>query len=155
MKTRNLIKEFLMLRRFAMVGVSRDPNQFSRRLFRELIRRGYDVIPVNPNAQEIDGKRCYARVQDITPRVTSALLITARERAVSALRDCAEAGVTLVWLYGVSGPKAISREALKICQDYGIGVVPGYCPYMFMPMTAVLHRVHGFAWKLFHRNMNV
>lgn len=137
-----------MLRRFAMVGVSRDPEQFSRKLFRELIRRGYDVVPVNPHVRELDGRRCYARLQDITPRVTSALLMTSRARTEGILRDCADAGVTLVWIYGISGPRDVSRDALKICQDFGIGVVPGYCPYMFMPMTAFYHRLHGIVSKL-------
>ena len=42
--------EFLAQRRIALVGVSRNPRDLSRTLFRELRRRGYDVVPVNPDA---------------------------------------------------------------------------------------------------------
>lgn len=148
MKPRDLISEFLSVKRFAMVGVSRDRSEFSRKLFSEFRERGYDVIPVNPGADEIDGVRCSAHVCDISPRVTAALLMTSRSATEDVLRECADAGVTLVWIYGISGEKDISPAARKICQEYGIELVPGYCPYMFMPMTALFHRIHGFAQRL-------
>jgi len=40
--------DFLAQRRIALVGVSRDPRDLSRALFRELRGRGYDVVPVHP-----------------------------------------------------------------------------------------------------------
>lgn len=148
MRIGNLITEFLTQKRFAMVGVSRNPRDFSRRLMREFLRRGYDVIPVNPKANEVEGNRCFASIRDIRPPVTTALLMTSRAATEQVLRECADAGVTLVWIYGISGAKDISPAALRVCEDYGIGVVPGYCPYMFMPVTAFFHRLHGFALKL-------
>jgi predicted CoA-binding protein len=145
---RHLINEFLKVKRFAMVGVSHDPEDFSRRLYDELSRRGYDVVPVNPLAEHIDGKPCLARVQDIRPPVTSALLMTPHAATNQVLRDCADAGITLVWIYGISGVKNVSESALNICAETGIKVVSGYCPFMFFHGTAFFHRLHGFALKL-------
>ncbi|PYX41387.1 MAG: CoA-binding protein, partial [Acidobacteria bacterium] len=56
MTTIHDVQDFLALRRIAMVGVSRDPEDFSRKLFREMCDRGYDMVPVNLVAEEIDGK---------------------------------------------------------------------------------------------------
>ena len=145
---RHLINEFLTVRRFAMVGVSHDPKDFSRRLYTELCRRGYDVVPVNPFAGHIDGKPCLARVQDIRPPVTSALLMTSRSVTDHVLHDCADGGITLVWIYGISGVGSVSPSALRICEENGIKVVTGYCPYMFFHETQFFHRLHGFALKL-------
>jgi predicted CoA-binding protein len=145
---RHLVNEFLTIKRFAMVGVSRDPKDFSRRLYDELCRRGYDVVPVNPFVGHIDGKPCLPRVQDIRPPVTSALLMTSHATTDQVLRDCADAGITLVWIYGISGVKSVSQSALKICDETGIKVVSGYCPFMFFHSTAFLHRLHGFVLKL-------
>ena len=69
------IQDFLAQKRIAMVGISRDPANFSVKLFEELCRRGYDVVPVNPNTAEVQGRRCFARVQDIRPPVEAVLLI--------------------------------------------------------------------------------
>jgi predicted CoA-binding protein len=145
---RHLINEFLAVKRFAMVGVSRDEKEFSRKLYHELWRRGYDIVPVNPFVGHIDGKPCLARVQDIRPPVTSALLMTSQSITDKVLRDCADAGITLVWIYGISGVKNVSQSALKICDETGMKVVSGYCPFMFFHGTAFFHRLHGFVLKL-------
>ena len=63
------IEDFLAQKRIAMAGISRDPANFSVKLFEELCRRGYDVVPVNPNTSEVQGRPWFARVQDIQPPV--------------------------------------------------------------------------------------
>lgn len=148
MKSLHLIHEFLRQNRFAMVGVSRDPRDFSRMLFREFVGRGYEVLPVNPRAAEIEGKKCYATLADVQPRVSSALLMTPSSITKDVLERCGNAGVTLVWVYGISGAKEIDPKALQYCDDHGIQIVPGYCPFMFLSETAFFHRLHGWVWKM-------
>jgi len=149
MKTSSLVHEFLGQKRFAMIGVSRNPKAFSRILFKEFVHRGYEVVPINKQAQDIEGRRCYVRIGDVKPAVSSALLMTPRETADEILKDCVDAGVTLVWIYGISGAKDVDPGAIKVCSKYGIRVVPGLCPFMFMPAPAFYHRLHGFVWKVF------
>jgi predicted CoA-binding protein len=87
-----LANEFLAERRLAVVGVSHHPQDFSRGLFRELLRRGYDVVPVNPARGEIEGLPCAARVQDVSPPVVGVLVMTRPEVTEQVVRDCVEAG---------------------------------------------------------------
>ena len=68
------IEDFLAQKRIAIVGISREPRSDSVVMSKELCRRGYDVIPVNPNLQEALGHRCFARVQDIQSPVQAALM---------------------------------------------------------------------------------
>jgi predicted CoA-binding protein len=65
--TLEIIEDFLAQKRIAMMGISRDSASDSARLFEELCRRGYDVVAVNPNPARVQGRRCFARVQDIQP----------------------------------------------------------------------------------------
>ena len=44
MTSRKDIDDFFALKRFLVVGVSRNPKDFSRTLFRELRARGYDAV---------------------------------------------------------------------------------------------------------------
>lgn len=143
------IQQFLAESRFAMIGASRNPKDFSARLLAEFVNRGYAVVPVNPATQEISEQRSYARIQDVQPPVRAALVMTPRSLDVDILRDCAQANVRLVWLYGVSGPKEISRQALEFCEATGIDVIAGYCPYMFLPKAAFFHRMHGGFARVF------
>ena len=141
------INDFLGIKRVAMVGLSRDPKNFSGMLFNELCRRGYEVIPVNPKASTVLGRPCFARVQDIQPPVEAALLMTSPEVTESVVSDCAQAGVRRIWMYRAGGKGAVSPQAVAFCKERGIEVVPGECPFMFFANNG-LHRVHGWVRKI-------
>jgi predicted CoA-binding protein len=142
------IEDFLAQKRIAMAGISRDPASFSVKLFEELCRRGYDVVPVNPNTAEVQGRRCFARVQEIQPPVEAVLLMTSPEATETVVNDCAEAGIRRVWMYRAGGKGAVSPKAIEFCHERGIQVVPGQCPFMFLPDAEAGHRLHGFIRKI-------
>jgi predicted CoA-binding protein len=148
MTTQAQIRNFLGRKRLAVVGVSRNSGDFTRSLFQELLRRQYDVVPVNPDATAIDGLRCYAHVQDIAPPVEGALLMTSPAATEQVVRDCAAAGIRNIWMYRGTGVGAVSPGALTFCEAEGMQVVAGECPFMFLPETPWFHRFHGFCRKL-------
>lgn len=143
-----MIEDFLGQKRIAMVGVSRDHKHFSVALFDELCRRGYDIVPVNPNTPSINGHQCFAHVRDIQPPVRSALLMTSPEVTEAVVADCFTAGITQVWMYRAGGKGAVSTKAVEFCRAKGMEVIPGQCPFMFLPGTAGVHRFHGFIRKI-------
>jgi len=51
-----MIEDFLAQKRIAMIGISRNPRDFSAALFEEFRKRGYDVVPLNPNVPEVLGQ---------------------------------------------------------------------------------------------------
>jgi hypothetical protein len=148
MTTQAQIHDFLGRKRLAVIGVSRNPTDFTRSLFQELRRRQYDVVPVNPDATEVDGLRCYAHVEEIAPPVEGALLLTNPAVTEQVVRDCAAAGIRNIWMYRATGAGAVSPGALTFCEAERMSVVAGECPFMFLPETAWFHRLHGFCRKL-------
>ncbi|HEV2470346.1 MAG TPA: CoA-binding protein [Candidatus Sulfotelmatobacter sp.] len=142
------IEDFLAHKRFAMVGISREAKDFSVSLFEELCRRGYDVVPVNPNTPNVLGKSCCARVQDIQPPVEAALLMTSPAHTEAVVADCAAAGIRKIWMYRAAGAGAVSEKAVEFCRAHGMEVIPGECPFMFLPHAGGVHRLHGFFRKI-------
>ncbi len=144
------VDAFWQLKRLAVVGVSRDPKHFSNTIWQELRQRRYEAVPVNPNATELDGERCYARVQDIQPPVDGVVIMTPASATADVVRDCAEAGVTHVWMHkgAGGGAGAVDPQAVAFCEEHGISVVPGFCPYMFLPGTPFFHGFHAFFKKV-------
>jgi predicted CoA-binding protein len=80
------VEDFLSQKRIAMIGVSRNPKDFSAALFEGLRKRGYEMVPVNPKISEVMDQPCYARVQDIQPPVFS----NRRSRCAEVPRICAQ-----------------------------------------------------------------
>lgn len=147
-----IIEDFLAQKRIALAGISRNSASDSRRLFEELRERGYDVVPVTPNAAELEGQRCFRRVQDIEPPVQGVLVMTSPEVAETVVNDCVEAGIRRIWLYrGATGEGSVSERALAVCKERAIAVVAGQCPFMFLPGSAGVHRFHGFVRKIIGR----
>ena len=142
------IQDFLALHRIAMVGVSRDAKDFSRTLFREMCNRGYDMVPVNLLASEIEGRDCFQSLRAAKDPVEGVVVMTPANEALRVVEDCAGAGIRNVWLYRAGGHGAVSTEAIDFCRQNGIRVVEGHCPYMFLPATSFPHRVHGFLMKI-------
>ncbi len=137
-------REFLSHKRIALVGVSRDERDFSRMVYRELRQRGYDLAPVNPGMKELEGRPCFARLQDVTPPAEGALLFTPPSRTAQAVRDCLDARIPRVWMHRGVGAGAADPEAIAFCEAHGISVVAGLCPFMALPGAGLGHRLHGF-----------
>lgn len=137
-------REFLALKRIALVGISREERDFSRGIYRELLRRGYDVVPVSPALKEVEGRPCHARIQEVRPPPEVALLLTPPGVSERVVEDCAQAGVRRVWMHRGAGPGAVSPKAVAFCQANGIEVAAGVCPFMVLPGGAWPHRLHAF-----------
>lgn len=138
-------RAFLAAKRIAVVGLSRNEKDFSRMVLRELVRREHDVVPVHPEMKEAEGRRCYARIQDVSPPPEVALLMTAPAVTERVVRDCAEAGVRRVWMHrGAGGAGAASEAAIAFCRENGIRVVRDLCPFMAFEGAGLPHRIHGF-----------
>jgi uncharacterized protein len=146
--SRSEITEFLSHRRVALVGVSRNSQEFGNRLYHDMRKLGYDALAVNPSAETIDGDRCYARVQDIEPGVETALLLTAPGLNEQVVADCAAAGIKQVWFYGVGDRSAENTQAIALCREHGIAVIPGYCPYMYLQGAPFFHGMHSFVARM-------
>ena len=142
--TRGEIGQFLAAKRIAVIGVSRKPKEYSRLLFQELLKHGYDVIPVNPAATEIDGKVCFGSVADISPAPERAVIILPEEKTERAVLDCAEAGIRDMWLYPISS----NAPAIHLAEQKGLRVIAGYCLLMFLPRPSLVHKLHGGILKL-------
>ena len=99
-------------------------------LFREFLVRGYQAVPVNPDANEIDGQPCFARLEEIQPPVDEVLFRMAPAVTELLVRDCAGAGIRRVWRFRGADQGAASRDAIDFCESHGIGVIPGGVPFL-------------------------
>jgi uncharacterized protein len=81
---------------------------------------------------------------EINPPVDGVLAMTSPAVTDEIVRQCARLGISRVWMYRAGGSGAVSPQAVEFCEDHGMKVVPGECPYMFFPQSGWLHRVHGF-----------
>jgi hypothetical protein len=51
-------------------------------------------------------------------------------------------------MYRGTGGGAVSDGAVRFCQDRGIQVIAGECPFMFFAGGSWVHHIHGFLRRL-------
>jgi predicted CoA-binding protein len=132
--------EFLAQRRIAVAGVSRDGKHSANLIYRRLRDTGHEVFAVNPNAEQVEGDRCYGSVSSIPGGVDGVVIVTPASASVEVATDCAAAGVPRVWLHRGVGPGSSSDAAVAYCHEHGINAIPGGCPCMFGPTADPGHK---------------
>lgn len=120
----NEIRKMYNFKTIAVVGMSRDPVKAAHFVPKYMIERGYNIIPVNPSANEILGKRTYAKVSDIRSQVDIIDVFRPSEDVYSVVEDSVKKpGVKVIWLQeGIH-----NAEAEKMALDNKINVVFNRC----------------------------
>ena len=133
---------FLANKRVAVTGVSRTPKEHgSNTVYKRLRERGYDVFAVNPNADQVEGDRCYKDLASIPCGVDAVVIATRPEFAEITMHECAELGVKHVWMHWGAGGSSVSAAATRYGREQGITVIDGGCPLMFGPTADLGHKL--------------
>jgi predicted CoA-binding protein len=133
---------FLANKRVAVTGVSRTPKDHgSNTVYKRLRDRGYEVFAVNPNADAVEGDPCYQDLKSIPGGVQAVVIGTRPEIAEDTMRECAELGITQVWMHRGPGTGSVSAAATAYGRQRGITVIDGGCPCMFGPTADFGHKV--------------
>ena len=133
--------EFLAKKRIAVTGVSHKPKGHgSNIVYQRLRERGYDVFAINPNAEEVEGDRCYSNLNAVPGGVEAVVIATRPETADETMRECAELGIQHVWMHRGPGAGSVSKTAAAYGREQGINVIDGGCPLMFGPTGDFGHK---------------
>ena len=133
---------FLASKRIAVTGVSRTArNHGANTVFNRLRDRGYEVFPVNPHADQVEGAHAYHDLKSIPDGVDAVVIATAPGNAEGTMRECDELGIKQVWMHRSYGPGSVSGAATAYGREHGITVIDGGCPLMFDPTADFGHKV--------------
>jgi predicted CoA-binding protein len=120
------IKDFMTRKKFAVVGATDNPEKNGNRIFKNLKNRGYEVYPVNPKLDEIEGSKVYHTLSDIPEKVDVVDFVVPPPVTEEILKECKKLGLTRIWLQ----PGAESEQAIQYCVDNGMKVLHDVCVMM-------------------------
>lgn len=134
------VVKFLEGRRFAVAGVSRDSAQPANAVYRKLRDFGREVVPINPNATEVEGVHCYPDLGAVPTPIDGVVIATHPDVSLELVRQCAAHGVGHVWFHRSFGEGSASPEAVQECEARGIHCIVGGCPLMYCDPVDFGHR---------------
>lgn len=118
------IRKIYNFRNIAVVGMSRDPAKPAHLVPKYMVERGYNIIPVNPIASEILGRRTYSHISDIKSQIDIIDVFRPSKDVYPVVEDSIKKpGISVIWLQeGIH-----NVEAEKIALDNKIDVVFNRC----------------------------
>ena len=145
------VADFLRGKRIAVAGVSRSGKGASNAIFRKLRDSGYEVVPVNPAATEVEGVRCFPNLTLIPDPVDGVVVATHPRDAFDLVRQSLACGISRVWFHRSFGQGSVSEEAVRECHDQGIQCIVGGCPLMYCEPVDPAHRCLRWLLRLGRR----
>jgi predicted CoA-binding protein len=118
------LREILAHDRVAVVGCSNTPGKAAHDVPRYLHRQGYDVVPVNPYAEEILGRQAYDSLADVPGEVGIVDVFRPSEEVSGIVDEALDRDETaVIWLQlGIHDDEAVARA-----EAAGRQVVEGMC----------------------------
>ena len=129
----------------AVVGVPRTPRP-GQLFLQALLDPGYRgrIYPVNPNAEEILGLRCYPSVASLPEVVDLAIIVVPTAAAAAVVSECADKGVKAAVLFtagfselGTEEGRTREAELLAEARRGRLRLVGPNCMGVYVPKTGL------------------
>jgi predicted CoA-binding protein len=135
-----LVQNFLAQKKIAVVGVSDRRETGCNMAYRKFKEAGYTVYAVNPRLTTFEAGPCYPDLKSIPEKPEAVFILTSPKVTEQIVQQCVDLGVKHVWMHCMMGTKpglaggmtSVSAEAVKLCRENGIEVIPGSCPNQFL-----------------------
>ncbi len=146
MSNNPIIRNLLDNKKIAIVGVSRNPKKFGYIVFKTMREKGYEVIPINPNAEVIDGVKCYKSIEELDENIKNLIVVTQKKETLNVITKSI-ANISKfenVWIQQGSETK----EVIDLLDKNEINYISGQCILMYANPTG-FHKFHQTIAKLF------
>lgn len=138
-------RKFMAQKNMAIAGVSKNAKKFGNAIFKELKSKEYNLFPVHPNMDSLQGRACYQNVASLPEDVTALIICTKPENTFDLVKAAAEKGIQNIWLQ----QGAQNDEAIVFARQKGINIIHRQCALMFAEPVTSIHKFHRSINKLF------
>jgi predicted CoA-binding protein len=111
----------------AVVGLSDNPQRVSHMVAEAMQRKGFRIIPVNPNTDQVLGEKSYASLKEIPEAVDIVNVFRRSEQVVPIAEEAAQIGAKVLWLqqgiYNEAAAEIASRAGMTVIMDLCIKVM--------------------------------
>jgi len=115
--------EILKMKKVAVIGMSKNPDKAAHYVPKYLHEHGYDITPINPNAEIILKKQCYDKITDVPDEIDIIDVFRPSEQILPIIKESINKKPKVIWLQeGIH-----NEDAEKLAKDAGIDVVYNRC----------------------------
>ncbi|MCI0335876.1 MAG: CoA-binding protein [Planctomycetes bacterium] len=121
MSSQEQIKTFLAGKRFAVVGASQDREKYGNKVLRVYMQNNIDAVPINPNADQVEGLTAYADLPSVPGDIDGVSIITPPRVTELVVQQALALGIRNIWMQ----PGAESNAAIELAKHAGANIIAG------------------------------
>lgn len=93
----------------AVVGATDDPGKYGGVIYRDLKQKGFEVYPVNPNRDTVDGDVAFQSLDSLPVDPTIVNIVVPPQATLGVLKKARELGYRNVWVQpGAESPEVMT-----------------------------------------------
>jgi len=118
-----IIANMLEKKNWVVVGAHPNPEKYGNKIYKKLLKFGYNVIAVNPVYEEVEGVKTIPSLKDIKEPFDCVNVVVSPKRAMVVVKEAIELGVKYIWFQ----PGAFDGEVIDYAENNGLEVVFHAC----------------------------
>lgn len=104
---------------WAVVGANNNPNKYGNIIYKKLKSRGYEVYPINPKYEKVDGDPCYPDLKSLPRKPDVINMVVTPKRGKAIIEEAAKLGIKNIWFQ----PGTYDNELLELVNEKGLNAV--------------------------------
>lgn len=111
------------IKKVALIGATTNKEKFGNIILRDLTKKGFEVIPVTPNYEEVEGIKTVKSVNELPKNIDLIVFVVPPKIGLEITKEAINSGFTNLWYQ----PGAYSDEIEKILNENNIKAVHDIC----------------------------
>ena len=91
----------------ALIGASNDRSKYGNKIYRDLRNKGYNVTPINPKEEKIEGDRAYTSIEEMKKLPDIANFVVPPPVAIKIAQNITNLGIKHLWFQPGSESKEL------------------------------------------------
>jgi len=120
---KNIVDEMFEKKDWVVLGANINPNKFGNKIYKKLANCDYNVTPVNPVYDEVEGVKCFNSISEVDANIECVNVVVSPKRSLPALDEIKAKGIEYVWFQ----PGTYNDEVIEKANSLGLKIVYGYC----------------------------
>ena len=126
------MKKVLEKKTWAVVGVSDQRNKYGNKVYRHLRNNDYNVFPINPTLDKVEGDKAYKYLKDL-PETPDVVNFVVRPMVTNnKLKKFKDLGINYAW----AQPGASNSKSEEIAQENDINLIRDECVLVEVPVRS-------------------
>ena len=104
---------------WVVIGANQNPEKFGNKIYKRLKNKGYEVYPVNPMYEIIEGNKCYKNLSEMPIKPEVINMVVSPKFGMAFIKEALDLGIKNIWFQ----PGTFDKEIFKMLKSKNVDAI--------------------------------